>query len=203
MAFVKLPRSERSKLIDAINNQESVTVKISSRMIVNPDLGVNGSVKLPLTPTQLAKLSKSQRATSFNLSKTQLKKLMKGGNLFGSLWKGIKSVGKTVAEVVGTTTSKVAPMVLDKLVDGAIAAAPALLMGLGNPPEIKPTGRKIKGTVGVASFRQPTNSLSIKGRGLIGSGGSGGERGSGKMVVMNAPPVVNQNVSSTFFISDT
>lgn len=203
MATVKLPKSERLKLIDAVNNQEGTTIKISSRMIIDPDLGVNGSVKLPLTETQLAKLNKSQRATNFNLSKSQVKKLIKGNGFFGKLWSGIKTAG----EFVGKTVAKVAPVVLDKLVDSAVASAPALIAGLGNPEPVEPKGRQVKGSLGVARFRQATNSLSathkMKGKGISGSGQTGGEKYEGTVKRKDAPYKVNQIKSGNFFISGT
>ena len=197
MTTVKLPKSERLKLIDAINNQEAVTVKISSRMIVDPDEGVNGSVTLPLTDTQIAKLNKSQRATNFNLSKTQIRKLIKGSGFFGSLWSGIKKTG----EVVGKTALKVGEKVLDKAVDAAITAAPMLLLGAGNPEPVRPHKRMVKGTIGVASIRG-VNGLGI-GEPHFNAGGEGGNRGKGIMRRRDAPPKVNQDVSSSFHITDT
>ncbi len=211
MTTVKLPKSERMKLIDAVNNQEGTTIKLSSRMIVNPDLGVNGSVSLPLTKTQLAKLDKSQRATNFNLSKSQVMKLIKGKGFFGSLWSGIKTAGKFVGKTVAKVGEKVAPLVLDKLVDTAVAAAPALIAGLGNPEPVNPKGRMVKGSLGVARFRQPANSLSathkMKGKGIgepiFNTGGTGGEKYTGKVKRKDAPYKVNQIVSGDFFISGT
>ena len=202
MTTVKLPKTERLKLIDAINNQDSVTVKISSRMIVDPDQGVNGSVTLPLTATQIAKLNKSQRASNFNLSKTQIRKLIKGsGSFFGSLWSGIKKTG----EVVGKTALKVGEKVLDKAVDAAITAAPMLLLGAGNPEQVRPQGRRVKGTIGVASIRG-VNGLGIgKGIGepIFNAGGEGGNKGKGIMRRRDGIPKPNQDVSSSFHITDT
>lgn len=220
MATLKLPKSERVKLIDAVNNGEGVALKLSSRMIVDPDDGVNGSVTIPLTATQMSKLEKSVRATNFNLSKTQIKKLVKGNGFLGSLWKGIKTGAKAVANVGEKVVTAVAPKVLDKLVDTAVAAAPALLLGAGtkvekvdmNPVPVRPKGRKIKGSVGVAAFRQATNELAatkskMKGKGIgdpiLNAGGMGGQKGDGKMKRMDAPPKVNQNVSANFHISGT
>ena len=187
MTTVKLTKEDRLKLIDAVNTNSAVTIKISSRMIVDPDQGVNGSVTLPLTATQIAKLNKSQRATNFNLSKTQLRKLLKGSGFFGSLWSGVKKVG----EFAGKTALKVGEKVLDSAVDAAITAAPALLLGVGVEPQ--PKGRKVRGSIGVAGIR------GVNGLG----GGSGGELGSGKMVRRGGVPKPNQNVSTTVFISDT
>lgn len=218
MITVKPTKTDRMKLIDAMNNEEAVTIQLSSRMVVDPDKGVNGSVTLPLTTTQLAKLNKSQRATKFSLSKTQVKKLMKGSGFFGSLWGGIKKGVSAVANVGKKVVTTVAPMVLDKAVDAAVAAAPALLLGAGletrgngNPVPLNPEGRKIRGSLGVARFRQPTNGLSSKKGGVpkvvkdhSGVGGVGGEdRRKGKMVNRRKPPVVNQNVSAGFYITDT
>ena len=197
MATLKLPKSERMKLIEAVNNGEAVSIKLSSRMIVDPDQGVNGSVKLPLTATQLKKLEKSINATNFNLSKTQIRKLTKGGGFFGSLWSGIKKAGSAVGKTALKVGEKVGSKLLDQAVDAAITAAPALLMGAGNPEPVRPKGRKIKGSVGTASIK------GVQGLGVGDVGGSGGNRQRGKMKRTDGVPKPNQNVSATFHITDT
>jgi len=203
MTTVKLPKTERMKLVDAINNKEAVTVKISSRMIVDPDQGVNGSVKLPLTATQIAKLNKSKRATNFNLSKTQIRKLIRGNGFFGSLWSGVKKAGEAIGKTTLKVGEKVGSKLLDTAVDAAITAAPMLLLGAGNPEAVKPRGRKVKGTIGVASIRG-VQGLGI-GEPIFNIGGEGGSN-RGKRGVMrrrDGIPKPNQNVSSTFHITDT
>jgi len=202
MATVKLPKAERMKLMDAVNNKEAVSLKISSRMVVDPDEGVNGSVMLPLTKTQIEKLNKSQRATNFNLSKTQINKLIKGGGFFGSLWSGVKKVGSTVGKTALAVGQKVGSKVLDVAVDKAIEAAPTLLMGAGNPEPVRPKGRLVRGTLGVAKYRG-TQGLGI-GDGPFGSGGAGGDKGSagGVMRVLKSTPYPKLLPEGRFVISD-
>ena len=161
MTTVKLPKVERIKLIDAINNGgESVTIRVSSRMLVDPDTGINGSVTLPLTKRQKEKLINSNGIHTFKLSKTQIKKLIRGNGFFGSLWSGIKKGTR----VVGKVAERVGSKLLDEAVDKAIEMAPALLLGAGGC------------SCGSASYKA-----------AMGAGGAGGEIGKvGKMPKKNS-----------------
>ena len=176
MTTVKLAKSTRDLLMQALEDNEPAILKLSSRMLVDPKEGVNGSVTLPLTKTQISKLGLSQRATNFKLSRSQIMKLKKGSGFFGSLWKGVKSVG----EAVGKTALSVGKTVAEDALKTAIQAAPALLMmGAG---------------VGTAS---------IKGTQGLGAGGYGGERGHGRVIKRGGAPLPESKTYSKFYVSGT
>jgi len=199
MTAVKLTKAQLDDLASAYNNNESITLRLSSRMLVNPDEGMAGVVYLPLSKRQTQKLINSIRATPYTISKTNIKKLMrlnksgsgaKGdplhGSGFGDFLKSVASVPVKAAKYVGKKAVDVGSKVLDKAVEEAIVAAPLMLLGAGvgsASVDVALPGRRTSGT--------------INGNYKLGVGGSGGYRGSGKVVRMGGPSL-QQNVSKDY-----
>lgn len=192
MTAVKLTKSQMKDLVDGFRTNTPVDLKLSSRMLADPDEGIDGVVKLPLSKRQIEKLNKSIRATPYTISKTNMKKLSslnKEGSGFFDVLKSVVSVpvkaGVAVGKAVGKKALDVGEKVLDKAIEEAIVAAPLLLAGAGTA-SIKASKAGTKG---------------IKGIHKEGMGGSGGVKGTGKVVKMNNPPPSQKKTN--VFVSST
>ena len=120
---VNLSNSQLNKLKSAIKNETEAVLRLSSKMVGNPNDETNFPHKVLLTNTQIANLRKAfanNSAVNIKLSRTQLSKMIQSGGFLGRL---LGPLLKTGLPLIKNVIKQLAKSVLIPL--GLTAAASA------------------------------------------------------------------------------
>ena len=125
---VNLSNSQLNKLKSAIKNETEAVLRLSSKMVGNPNDETNFPHKVLLTNTQIANLRKAfanNSAVNIKLSRTQLSKMIQSGGFLGKL---LGPLLKTGLPLIKNVIKQLAKSVLIPL--GLTAAASAADAGI-------------------------------------------------------------------------